>query len=104
MDISAKGDAMTKTTWISKIARTAALAAGTLAFAGALGLASTRSASAQLARADGTASRRVGRVATLCSAFDGQHCNFNGTQVHCTTQNGGPGRCLCFENEWSCNF
>lgn len=95
---------MNNSSWISKVVRVAAMAAGSAAFVAALALAGGRMplATAKPAPAAKSVAAPVGPLSATCRATDGRTCPTEGIKIHCANDGGGISTCLCFDGTWTC--
>jgi hypothetical protein len=95
---------MSKSSWVSKVVRIAAMAAGSAAFVGALIVAGGRVpvAAAQPTAPATSVVAPVGPLGDTCRHTDGRACPTEGIKIHCANDGGGISTCLCFEGFWSC--
>ena len=102
---------MSKSSWISKVVRIGAMAAGSAAFVGALAMSGGRIAPATAAAAVAPeapvhipAALSVGPRDARCRDIDGRACPREGIIIHCANDRGTISSCVCFDGEWSCAF
>jgi hypothetical protein len=89
---------MSKSSWMSKVVRFGAMAAGSAAFVAALAVSGGHVPVA----AAKPAANPVGPLSATCASLDGRACPREGIIIHCSDPFGGRGHCDCFEHEWSC--
>ena len=89
---------MNRSSWMSRIVRVGAMAAGSAAFVAALAVSGGR---VPLAAAK-PAADPVGPRSATCASFDGRACPREGILIHCADPFGGRGHCFCVDLEWSC--
>jgi len=100
---------MSKTTWIPKFVRMAAMAAGSVGFVTALALANGRMATANpyvepaaapsSYAADALSDR--GPLGASCASQEGKPC-LGSIMIHCSHTDGSFGHCFCVDGEFNC--
>jgi hypothetical protein len=102
---------MSKSSWMSKIVRFGAMAAGSAAFVAALMVSGGRVAPATAHAAVTPAAEiqvpdelAVGPRSARCSDVDGRACPREGIIIHCANDRGTISQCVCFDGEWTCAF